>query len=75
MSNRTSSNLPPEELASTGRCSLWRGFKIAIDATVRALFVLPPDALQRARARVHRLLADPMRKRKRQVFAFLEGLS
>jgi hypothetical protein len=76
MSNRTSSNLPPEELALTGRCSIWRGFKIAIGATLRALFVLPIDALERASSRVHQLLADSRRrKRKRQVCAFLGALS
>jgi hypothetical protein len=73
---RNSWNLPPEDLASTGRCSIWRSFKLVVDAVVRGMFGIPLDALRRPDPRTHRLLADSRRrKRTRQVCAARLALS
>jgi len=70
-----SSNLPPEELAAAGRSSLWRRFKMVLEAVIGGLAALALAAIQHADARTHFLLADPKRKRKRQMFATLSALS
>jgi hypothetical protein len=69
------SNLPPEDLASAGRCSLWRVFKLVLDALIHSLASLLLLAIEQADARTHQLLADPRRKRKRQMFSLPMSLS
>ena len=70
-----SSNLPPEPLASAGRCSLWRTFKLVLTALINKLASVALCAVKHADETTHRLLADPRRKRQRQVFALLQALS
>ncbi len=65
----------PEPLASSGRCSLWRAFKLAIDAVLGGLAGLTLAAVLKADPRAHQLLADPKRRRKRQMFSPPVGLS
>lgn len=70
-----SSNLPPEALATAGRYSLWRWFKLVLEATISALATLALPAIAHADARTHNLLAEPKRKRKRQTVALVAALS
>ena len=66
---------PPEELAAAGRCSIWRSFKLVVEA-LRGLFCFSLEALRYADPRTHRLLADSRRrKRRRQIFAACQVLS
>jgi hypothetical protein len=69
------STLPPEDLVSAGRCSLWRVFKLVLDALVHSLACLLLPAIQQADLRTHQLLADSKRKRKRQMFSLPMPLS
>ena len=71
---RTSWLFPPEEIAGAGRHSLWRGFKLALDALQLAIGGSILQALLEADARIHRLIADSKRRRKRQ-FSPAPGLS
>jgi hypothetical protein len=57
---------PPEDLAGSGRGSLWRCFKLVVDALGRALAGCSLHAITQADARTHRLLADSKRTRQRQ---------
>jgi hypothetical protein len=57
---------PPEDLAGSGRGSLWRCFKLVVDALGQALSGGSLNAIAQADARTHRLLADSKRRRQRQ---------
>jgi hypothetical protein len=48
---------------------------MVIDAVVGGLSGLTPHAILLADLRAHQLLADPKRRRKRQMFSPLPGLS
>lgn len=70
------STLPPEDLASTGRCSPWRIFKLLLGAILGEFAALKFAAIQTFDTRTHVLLADTKRKkRKRQTLSLLRPLS
>jgi Transposase DDE domain len=57
---------PPEDLAGSGRGSLWRCFKLVVDALGQALSGGSLNAIAQADARTHHLLADSKQRRQRQ---------
>jgi hypothetical protein len=70
------STLPPEDLATAGRCSHWRSFKLLLGAILGELTALKLAATQAFDRRTHILLADTKRrKRKRQTLSLLRPLS
>jgi hypothetical protein len=57
----------PEDLAGSGRASLWRRFKLVVDALGHAISGCSLPAIAQADARVHHQLADSKRRRQRQL--------
>jgi hypothetical protein len=68
-----SSPLPPEDLVIAGRHSVWRGFKLVVDAVSGGLAALGLNGIGWISSRAHQLLTDP--KRKRQTGSRLKCLS